>query len=121
MKHIVQQSVLSHHPFLIHFMVSLLIVLSCVSCSKDDIIQNPDKPLNVSRNFQFSISPANNFDDETSKSVSLKMKLSISRISIAEEAVGQHAKVLLWDTLITRENLYEFTHKPGEIINTTIT
>ena len=116
MNQIAQQSMLSPSPLLKPFLISMLIALCCSGCSKNDNILSPGKPVKVGRNFQFDVTPANQFDDEASKKISLKLKLSISRINLS-----QNAKELLWDTIITKENLYDFTHKPSEQIATTIT
>ena len=116
MNQIVQQSMLSPHPLIKAILISLLFILGCVSCSKNETLTTPGKPVNTTRNFQFDITPANKFDEEILKQISLKLRLSISGINI-----HKNAKELLWDTIISKENLYEFTYKPGEIINTTIT
>lgn len=116
MNQTVQQSMLSPHPLLKAIVISLLFALGFVSCSKNETLNNPGKPIITTRNFQFNVTPANQFDEETSKQISLKLRLSISGINI-----NKNAKELLWDTIISKENLYEFTYKPGELINTTIT
>jgi hypothetical protein len=115
MNQIVQQSMLSPNPLLKAFLISLLAAVCCVSCSKNGTDLSPGKPITIARNFQFNITPANQFDEETSKKISLKLRLSISGINLA-----QNATAILWDTIITKENLYEFTHEPGENISTTI-
>src|SRR6188768_1611711 len=116
MNQIVQQSMLSPHPLFKTILLSLLITQGCVACSKNETFISPGKPVNTTKDFQFNITPANQFDEEASKKISLKLRLSISSINL-----NQYSKELLWDTIITKENLYEFTHKPGGIINTTIT
>jgi hypothetical protein len=115
MNQLVQQSMLSPNPLLKTFLISLLIAISCVACSKNETVFSAGKPVNIARSFQFNITPANQFNEETSKDISLKLRLSISRINLV-----QNSKEILWDTLITKENLYEFTHNPGENISTTI-
>jgi hypothetical protein len=116
MNKIIQHSMLLPYPLPKTILISLLITLCCVACSKNEIPVSPGKPVITTRNFQFNVIPANQFDEESSKKISLKLRLTISGIDLA-----QHAKEILWDTIISKENLYEFTHKPGEIISTTIT
>ncbi|MHA4845789.1 hypothetical protein ACX0G7_16565 [Flavitalea antarctica] len=115
MNQIVQQSMLSPRNFCKAVLISFLIATIVMGCSKSEGSISPGKPVTIERNFQFNITPANQFDEETSKNISLKLRLSITRLNLAE-----NSSQTLWDTIVTNNNLYEFTHRPGQNISTTI-
>jgi len=91
----------------------VLLLSSLLACSKKETIMIPGKPITISREFNFSIAPGTAFDEEDAKQVSVKLKLSVSKFN-----TGSNSRDLLWDTVISKDNLYQFTHNGQEVINT---
>jgi hypothetical protein len=80
----------------------MLIAVTSGSCSKTEVLTtgNPGKS---TREFSFVFSRGAAFDESLMKEVSVKVKLSLSCVDLAE-----HATNLLWDTVIAQHNLYDY-------------
>jgi hypothetical protein len=77
----------------------------------------PGKNIPQSKEISFDIFPEHVYEEEISKQVNLKLKITIS--GMVASAIQ---KQVLWDTLISTNNLHDFLKRErDETIRTTIT
>jgi hypothetical protein len=86
------------------FIIFLFTAALLTACSKKDagVIGKPGQSMT---RLQFKLDAGEKFDEQTAKDISLKLQLSVSGIDLRT-----HSSVIIWDTLITKNNLYEYLH-----------
>lgn len=103
MNHSGQLHQLLPRTLLRYFFLLFVNATSIVGCSKTDQLNVPGKNLQQSRDLNFAIVPENIYEEDASRKVAVKLKITVSALT-----TGAIQKQVLWDTLISSNSLYDY-------------